>query len=109
MAVRKRKQTKERVEQGLTALGDPMRQQIVEVLRIGPRSVQALADELPVSRPAVSRHLRVLSEAGLVTSQREGTRNVYSLDPTGLQVMRDYMDTLWMRALLRYRGSAPAE
>jgi DNA-binding transcriptional ArsR family regulator len=104
MASKKRKQSRERIEQGLVALGDPMRQQIVELLKNGARSVQALADELPVTRPAVSRHLRVLSEAGLVSSTSQGTRNLYSLDPAGLQGMRDYMDALWTRALQRYRG-----
>jgi len=103
---KKRKASREHIEQGLVALGDPMRQRILELLKSGPRSVQAIADDLPVTRPAVSRHLRVLGEAGLVTSQSQGTRNVYSLDPAGLQSLRDYMDGLWMGALLRFRSAA---
>ncbi|GLZ32341.1 transcriptional regulator [Lentzea sp. NBRC 105346] len=82
-----------------TALGDPTRQLIFERLAAGPLSVGELAASLPVSRPAVSQHLKVLREARLVRSSSVGTRNVYSVDPAGVRAMRDYMDDLWGRAL----------
>jgi len=76
----------------LDALGDPTRRQVFELLRGGPRSVGELAAGLPVSRPAVSQHLRVLEEAGLVSHWREGTRHVYELDRAGVAELRSWVD-----------------
>jgi DNA-binding transcriptional ArsR family regulator len=85
------------------ALGDPNRRAIVELLRGGDRSVQALADELPISRPAVSRHLRLLKEAGLVTDRAEGTRRLYRLHDQGLEAVRAYLEDVWGDAAARFR------
>ncbi|HWN22647.1 MAG TPA: metalloregulator ArsR/SmtB family transcription factor [Gaiellaceae bacterium] len=90
----------------LDALGDPTRRQIFESLRGGPRSVGQLADGLPVSRPAVSQHLRVLKEAGLVSDRREGTRRLYRVEPGGLAGLRDYFDGFWGDALERFAAEA---
>ena len=87
----------------LDALGDPNRRALVELLRDGDRSVRELADELPISRPAVSRHLRLLSEAGLVTSRPVGTRNLYRLDDSGARVLRDYVESIWGEAAVRFK------
>jgi len=83
----------------LTAWGDPTRQAILDRLAIAPRAVSELADELPVSRPAVSQHLRVLKDVGLVRDERQGTRRVYRVDPAGLAVLRTYLDQFWERSL----------
>ena len=83
----------------LEALGDATRRAIVERLVAGPRSVGELAAALPVSRPAVSQHLRVLREAGLVESRPEGTRRIYALDPAGVEAVRAYLDRLWSASL----------
>lgn len=83
----------------LTAWGDPTRQAILDRLAIAPRAVGELADELPVSRPAVSQHLRVLKDVGLVRDERQGTRRVYRVDPAGLAVLRTYLDQFWERSL----------
>ena len=88
----------------LTALGDPTRRAIFERLADHPWAVGELAGELPVSRPAVSQHLKVLKEAGLVRDVREGTRHVYSLDPDGLAGLRDYMDRFWNTALHSFKA-----
>jgi DNA-binding transcriptional ArsR family regulator len=93
----------------LDALGDPTRRQIFESLRGGPRSVGELADGLPVSRPAVSQHLRVLKEAGLVSDRKEGTRRLYRVDPGGLAGLRDYFDGFWGEALARFAAEARRE
>ncbi len=90
----------------LDALGDPTRRQIFELLRSGPRSVGALASELPVSRPAVSQHLRVLEDVGLVTHRRNGTRHLYELDSAGMHVLRDWVDGFWNEALARFKAAA---
>jgi DNA-binding transcriptional ArsR family regulator len=90
----------------LEALGDPTRRQIFESLKAGPRSVGELADGLPVSRPAVSQHLRVLKEAGLVSDRKDGTRRVYRIDPGGLAGLRDYFDSFWGEALERFADEA---
>src|SRR5215813_13439032 len=87
----------------MDALGDPTRRAVFEQLRAGPRSVGELAAGLPVSRPAVSQHLRVLKDAGLVSERREGTRRIYELSPTGLLELRDYFDQFWSRALDAYK------
>jgi DNA-binding transcriptional ArsR family regulator len=85
-----------------TALGDPTRRAIIEQLAARPRAVGELADSLPVSRPAVSQHLKVLKEAGLVTERAEGTRRIYRLNPAGVAALRDQLDTFWRRALTGY-------
>ena len=90
----------------LDALGDATRRQIFELLRSGPQSVGELAAGLPVSRPAVSQHLRVLEEVGLVTHERNGTRNVYELDSAGVTVLRDWVDEFWNEALVRFKAAA---
>jgi len=78
-------------------------------LRRGPRAVGEIASELPVSRPAVSQHLRVLKDAGLVTERREGTRRLYRLDPDGLGELRDYFDGFWTEALAGFKAAAERE
>jgi DNA-binding transcriptional ArsR family regulator len=90
----------------LDALGDPTRRQIFDSLKAGPRSVGELAEGLPVSRPAVSQHLRVLKEAGLVSDRKEGTRRLYRIDPGGLAGLRDYFDSFWGDALERFADEA---
>jgi len=90
----------------LDALGDRTRRQVFELLRSGPRSVGELAAELPVSRPAVSQHLRVLQSAGLVTHRRNGTRNVYELDGNGVAELRIWVDAFWDEALARFKAAA---
>ncbi len=88
------------------ALGDPNRRAIVELLRTGDRSVQELADALPISRPAVSRHLRLLKRAGLVTVRAEGTRRLYRLHDDGIEAVRDYLQAVWGEAAARFRLAA---
>ena len=88
---------------GLTALADPTRRTIFERLAERPRAVGELASELPVSRPAVSQHLRVLKDARLVVDQREGTRRIYQVDPDGLALLRGYLDHFWDQALAGYK------
>src|SRR4051794_15058308 len=83
----------------LTALGDPTRQAILDRLAAGPRAVGELAADLPVSRPAVSQHLRVLKDVGLVRDSQIGTRRVSRVDPAGLAVLRTYLDQMWERSL----------
>ena len=84
-------------------LGDPTRRAIVVCLAVAPRAVGGLAEELPVSRPAVSQHLKVLKDAGLVTEQASGTRRIYRLDPIAVGALRDQLDTFWNRALAGYQ------
>jgi DNA-binding transcriptional ArsR family regulator len=88
------------------ALGDPNRRAIVEQLRGGDRSVRELADALPISRPAVSRHLRLLKEAGLVTNRAEGTRRLYRLHDAGIEAVREYLEAVWGEAAARFRIAA---
>jgi DNA-binding transcriptional ArsR family regulator len=85
------------------ALGDPHRRQILELLRDGERSVRAIADEMPISRPAVSRHLRLLKEAGLVRERAVGARRLYALDGLGAKEIRRYLESVWGEAAARYR------
>jgi DNA-binding transcriptional ArsR family regulator len=85
------------------ALGDPNRRAIVELLGSGDRSVQELADALPISRPAVSRHLRLLKAAGLVEEEPRGTRRVYRLHDEGVEAVRAYLERVWGEAAARYR------
>jgi DNA-binding transcriptional ArsR family regulator len=86
-----------------TALGDPTRKAIFELLVDRPRPVGEVASELPVSRPAVSQHLRVLKDAGLVVDQAVGTRRVYRVDPDGLAVLRKDLERFWGKALAGYK------
>ena len=86
-------------DDGWEALGDPSRRAIVACLAEGPRAVGEIAEVLPISRPAVSQHLKVLKDAGLVTDRAVGTRRVYRLNPAGVAALRDQMDTYWRRAL----------
>jgi DNA-binding transcriptional ArsR family regulator len=90
----------------MTALGDPTRQAIFDRLSDGPRPVGRLAADLPVSRPAVSQHLKVLKEVGLVVDRREGTRRLYAVDATGLAVLRAYLDQFWERSLAAFEKTA---
>jgi DNA-binding transcriptional ArsR family regulator len=91
---------------GWTALGDPTRRAIFEHLADRPRAVGELAGELPVSRPAVSQHLRVLKDARLVAAQRAGNRRIYRLDPNGLGALRADLERFWTRALADYKAVA---
>jgi len=93
----------------MDALGDRTRRRILELLRNGPLAVGEIADELPVSRPAVSQHLRVLREAGLVTERRNGTRRIYRVDPGGVGELRDYFDAFWNEALAAFKEAAEDE
>jgi DNA-binding transcriptional ArsR family regulator len=90
----------------LEALGDGTRREIMEQLRTGPRAVGELAAELPVSRPAVSQHLRVLKEAGLVTERKEGTRRIYGVEPKAIADLRAYFDSFWEQALAGFKQAA---
>jgi DNA-binding transcriptional ArsR family regulator len=85
------------------ALGDPHRREIVELLRGGGRSVGDIAQALPISRPAVSRHLRLLKHAGLVTEQPKGTRRIYQLDVHGIDTVENYIAQVWGDAVTRFR------
>src|SRR5215831_17521423 len=86
------------------ALADPSRRRVFERLRSGPLSVGAIARGMPVSRPAVSQHLRTLKEAGLVTDQAEGTRRIYAIDPHGLAALRAWLDQFWDDALAAFQA-----
>jgi DNA-binding transcriptional ArsR family regulator len=88
---------------GWTALGDPTRRAIFERLADRPQAVGELAGELPVSRPAVSQHLRVLKQAGLVVDRPVGTRRIYQLDPEGVDALRAQLDRFWSKALEAYK------
>ena len=92
----------------LQCLSDPTRRQVFERLRAGPRSVGALARGLPVSRPAVSQHLKALKNAGLVTHRAEGTRRVYYIDPAGLGELRRWLDGFWTDALESFKSEVAA-
>ena len=93
-------------EDVLTALADPTRRAIFERLALGPRPVGELARDLPVSRPAVSQHLKVLREAGLVSDRAEGTRRLYRVDPRGIEAVRAYFDQFWTQALTAFKAAA---
>lgn len=85
------------------ALGDPHRRAILQLLSSGERSVREMADELPISRPAVSRHLRLLKDAGLVRDWSEGTKRFYSLDSHGMEAVRSYLEDIWGDAAARFK------
>ncbi|MDQ6838595.1 MAG: metalloregulator ArsR/SmtB family transcription factor [Actinomycetota bacterium] len=87
----------------LTALADPTRRRVFELIAERPSPVGELAEQLPVSRPAVSQHLKVLRLAGLVEERRLGTRHVYSLDASGLEAVRAYFDSFWQRSLTAFK------
>ncbi len=87
------------------ALGDPTRRAIFELLADGPRPVGEIARELPVTRPAVSQHLKVLKEAGLVIDRQLGTKRLYQLDPAGIGALRAYFDRFWTRALMAFKDA----
>jgi DNA-binding transcriptional ArsR family regulator len=89
--------------EGFVALADPFRRRVFERLARRPASVGELARYLPISRPAVSQHLKVLKDARLVRSRKEGTRNVYQIDTRGIESMRDYLDRLWTDALASFK------
>ena len=88
---------------GWTALGDPTRRAIFERLAHGPSAVGELANEFPVTRPAVSQHLKVLKDAGLVTSSQAGNRRIYQADPNGVAALRDQLDQFWNQALATFK------
>ncbi len=90
---------------GLSALGDPTRRAIFERLGERPRAVGELARELPVSRPAVSQHLKVLKDAGLVIDRRAGNRRIYQLNPDGVGALRSYLDRFWNRSLAAFKAA----
>ena len=90
----------------LTALAHPTRRRVFEALRAGPRAVGELAAELPVTRPAVSQHLKVLKGAGLVSDTPDGTRRLYAIDHRGLSELRSYVESFWEEALDGFRAHA---
>jgi DNA-binding transcriptional ArsR family regulator len=90
----------------MDALGDPTRRGIFERLADGPAPVGKLAEGLPISRPAVSQHLRVLKDAGLVSDRQVGTRRIYAVDPAAVSALREYWEQFWSRALDRFREAA---
>ena len=93
-------------QNGFDALGDPTRRAIFERLARGPTAVGELARELPVTRPAVSQHLRVLKQAGLVSDQRDGSRRLYAVDLDGVEAMRAYLESFWTDALAAFKRAA---
>jgi DNA-binding transcriptional ArsR family regulator len=99
----------EKAARVLDALGDPTRRGILEVVRSGAQPVNHIAKQMPVSRPAVSQHLRVLKEAGLVRDRQEGTRHLYSVDSAGLTALRAYLETFSDTALAAFKDVADGE
>jgi DNA-binding transcriptional ArsR family regulator len=93
-------------QNGFSALADPTRRAIFERLAKGPRAVGELAEQFPVSRPAVSQHLKVLKDAGLVADRRDGSRRLYSVDRRGVAAMRAYLDKFWTEALAAFQQAA---
>jgi DNA-binding transcriptional ArsR family regulator len=91
-------------ETALSALADPTRRRVFERLRSGPQAVGTIARGMPVSRPAVSQHLKALKEAGLVTDRPDGTRRVYAIDPLGLGALRAWLDQFWDEALSAFQA-----
>ena len=97
-----------RIAVALDALADPTRRAVFERVARAPAAVGAIAEEMPVSRPAVSQHLKVLKEAGLVTDSADGTRRIYRLDPRGLGALREWLDQFWGAALDDFKAFADA-
>lgn len=93
----------------LAALADPTRRRVFEELRAGPKPVGAIAARLPVTRPAVSQHLKLLREAGLVDNRHEGTRRVYFIDPRGLRDLRAWLDQFWDQVLAAYAAEVESQ
>ena len=93
----------------MTALGDPTRQAILDRLSDGPRAVGELASDMPISRPAVSQHLKVLKDVGLVVDRPQGTRRLYQVDPAGLAILRTYLDQMWERSLASFEQAVRDE
>lgn len=93
-------------QRALSALAEPARQNIYERLASRPQAVGELAAQLPISRPAVSQHLKILKEAGLVTETPHGTRRIYRIDPRGLAAMRDWLNQMWARSLDEFKNFA---
>ena len=96
------------IGQTLTALSDATRREVFELVAERPRAVGELAAQLPVSRPAVSQHLRVLKDAGLVEDEAVGARRVYKLHPEGIAELRSYLDGFWSRSLRAFKAAAEA-
>src|SRR5215510_6728646 len=96
-------------DSALAALADPTRRRVFERLKSGPKAVGAIARRMPVSRPAVSQHLKVLKEAGLVADRPEGTRRVYYIDPNGLGALRQWLDQFWDQALTAFQAEVERE
>ena len=96
-------------DKALAALADPTRRRVFERLRSGPKAVGAIARGMPVSRPAVSQHLKALKEAGLVADRPEGTRRVYFIDPHGLGSLRRWLDQFWDEALSAFQAQVELE
>jgi len=92
----------------LAALADPTRRRVFEQLKAGPEAVGRIARRMPVSRPAVSQHLKVLKEAGLVRERRDGTKRIYEIDPSGLEALRCWLDPFWDRALDSFHAAVEA-
>ena len=90
----------------LAAMSDPTRRSVLEMLRSGPRSVAEIARDLPVSRPAVSQHLKVLKQADLVFERRDGARRLYAVDAAGLQALRAYLEGFWADTLSEFKSAA---
>jgi DNA-binding transcriptional ArsR family regulator len=97
-----------RYEKAFAALADPSRREVFERLKAGPQPVGAIARGMPVSRPAVSQHLKVLKEAGLVTDHAEGTRRIYAIDPRGIAALRSWLDQFWDEVLVAFAAEAEA-
>lgn len=95
--------------EALGALGDPTRRRIFELLADRPRPVREVAAEVPVSRPAVSQHLKVLKDAGLVLDHQHGTQRIYQVDPAGVAALRSYLDRFWDDALRAFKAEAERE
>jgi len=94
---------------GWSALADPTRRTILELVAVRPRNVRELADRLPVSRPAVSQHLKLLKDAGLVVDEAAGTRRIYRANPAGLAALRAQLDRFWSQTLVNFKHLAEQE
>ena len=101
--------TATRIERALDALGDPTRRAVFRRLRKGNRSVREIAEGMDVSRPAVSQHLKVLKDAGLIGVRTDGARRLYGVDPKGIEVLRNWLDEFWDEALAAFKLAAEQE